>query len=136
MGTCCHCEYICFPLYHIRVICCISHSCSLCMSVCGILSMFYLISITLSGLSSFLQIYLMDIHIWYTLLSAICGAVMGARARLGEVCSIFHPIISLSQGILSYWSLVYLHILDTFILSVPFVVSIDSHGAQAFLQFP
>lgn len=31
------------------------------------------------------QIYLMDIHIWYTLLSAIIGGVMGARSRLGEV---------------------------------------------------
>lgn len=31
------------------------------------------------------QIYLMDIHIWYTLLSAIVGGVMGARGRLGEV---------------------------------------------------
>lgn len=27
----------------------------------------------------------MDIHIWYTLLSAIIGGVMGAKARLGEV---------------------------------------------------
>lgn len=27
----------------------------------------------------------MDIHIWYTLLSAIIGGVMGARSRLGEV---------------------------------------------------
>lgn len=27
----------------------------------------------------------MDIYIWYTLLSAIIGGVMGARARLGEV---------------------------------------------------
>ncbi|KAH6829234.1 glucan synthase-like 8 [Perilla frutescens var. hirtella] len=34
------------------------------------------------------RIYLMDIHIWYTLLSAIYGAVMGARARLGEIRSI------------------------------------------------
>ncbi|CAA0830180.1 Callose synthase 10 [Striga hermonthica] len=33
-------------------------------------------------------IYIMDIHIWYTLLSAIYGAVMGARARLGEIRSI------------------------------------------------
>ncbi|XP_075514445.1 callose synthase 10-like isoform X2 [Primulina tabacum] len=33
-------------------------------------------------------IYLMDIHIWYTLLSAIYGAVMGARARLGEIRSV------------------------------------------------
>ncbi|KAL3374430.1 hypothetical protein AABB24_006090 [Solanum stoloniferum] len=33
-------------------------------------------------------IYLMDIHIWYTLLSAIVGGVMGARARLGEIRSI------------------------------------------------
>ncbi|XP_026434852.1 callose synthase 10-like isoform X3 [Papaver somniferum] len=30
-------------------------------------------------------IYIMDIHIWYTLLSAIIGGVMGARARLGEI---------------------------------------------------
>lgn len=35
-----------------------------------------------------IAIYLMDIHIWYTLLSAIYGAVMGARARLGEIRSI------------------------------------------------
>jgi hypothetical protein len=27
----------------------------------------------------------MDIHIWYTLLSALVGGVMGARDRLGEV---------------------------------------------------
>ncbi|KMZ58556.1 1,3-beta-glucan synthase [Zostera marina] len=33
-------------------------------------------------------IYLMDIHIWYTLLSAFVGGVMGARARLGEIRSI------------------------------------------------
>ncbi|KAL2492350.1 Callose synthase 10 [Abeliophyllum distichum] len=33
-------------------------------------------------------IYIMDIHIWYTLLSAIYGAVMGARSRLGEIRSI------------------------------------------------
>ncbi|XP_059644650.1 callose synthase 10 isoform X2 [Cornus florida] len=33
-------------------------------------------------------IYIMDIHIWYTLLSAIIGGVMGARARLGEIRSI------------------------------------------------
>ncbi|KAL8517452.1 hypothetical protein ACS0TY_015625 [Phlomoides rotata] len=30
----------------------------------------------------------MDIHIWYTILSAIYGAVMGARAHLGEIRSI------------------------------------------------
>ncbi|XP_076929040.1 callose synthase 10-like isoform X1 [Bidens hawaiensis] len=34
------------------------------------------------------SIYIMDIHIWYTLLSAIIGGVMGARARLGEIRSI------------------------------------------------
>lgn len=41
-----------------------------------------------------LQIYLMDIHIWYTLLSAIVGGVMGARARLGEVliCCFLHTL--------------------------------------------
>lgn len=33
-------------------------------------------------------IYIMDIHIWYTVLSAIVGGVMGARARLGEIRSI------------------------------------------------
>ncbi|KAJ7956112.1 Callose synthase-like protein [Quillaja saponaria] len=33
-------------------------------------------------------IYLLDIHIWYTVLSAIVGGVMGARARLGEIRSI------------------------------------------------
>ncbi|XP_062169425.1 callose synthase 10 [Alnus glutinosa] len=33
-------------------------------------------------------IYLMDIHIWYTVLSAIVGGVKGARARLGEIRSI------------------------------------------------
>ncbi|KAK7824056.1 callose synthase 9 [Quercus suber] len=33
-------------------------------------------------------IYLMDIHIWYTLLSAVVGGIMGARARLGEIRSI------------------------------------------------
>ncbi|CAD6212301.1 unnamed protein product [Miscanthus lutarioriparius] len=33
-------------------------------------------------------IYLMDIHIWYTLLSALVGGVMGARDRLGEIRSI------------------------------------------------
>jgi callose synthase len=33
-------------------------------------------------------IYLMDIHIFYTLLSAVVGGVMGARARLGEIRSI------------------------------------------------
>lgn len=35
----------------------------------------------------------MDICIWYTLLSAIAGGVMGARARLGEVSIIFFVII-------------------------------------------
>ncbi|CAI0446349.1 unnamed protein product [Linum tenue] len=30
-------------------------------------------------------IYLMDIHIWYTLLSAVIGGIMGARARLGQI---------------------------------------------------
>ncbi|XP_028959712.2 callose synthase 10 [Malus domestica] len=33
-------------------------------------------------------IYLMDFYIWYTLLSAIIGGVIGARARLGEIRSI------------------------------------------------
>ncbi|XP_020112888.1 callose synthase 10 [Ananas comosus] len=35
-----------------------------------------------------LAIYLMDILIWYTLLSAIVGGWMGARARLGEIRSL------------------------------------------------
>ncbi|KAK9699527.1 hypothetical protein RND81_08G179300 [Saponaria officinalis] len=33
-------------------------------------------------------IYLMDIHIWYTLISALIGGVMGARSKLGEIRSI------------------------------------------------
>ncbi|XP_057970390.1 callose synthase 10 [Malania oleifera] len=33
-------------------------------------------------------IYLMDIHIWYTVLSAIIGGLTGARARLGEIRSV------------------------------------------------
>ncbi|KAM7475705.1 hypothetical protein LguiB_022948 [Lonicera macranthoides] len=33
-------------------------------------------------------IYLMDVHIFYTLLSAVVGGVMGARGRLGEIRSI------------------------------------------------
>ncbi|KAE9608552.1 hypothetical protein Lal_00020821 [Lupinus albus] len=33
-------------------------------------------------------IYLMDLHIWYTVMSAIIGGVIGARARLGEIRSI------------------------------------------------
>ncbi|WOL18279.1 callose synthase 10 [Canna indica] len=37
-------------------------------------------------------IYLMDIHIWYTLLSALVGGLLGALARLGEIRSLdmFH----------------------------------------------
>ncbi|KAJ3672614.1 hypothetical protein LUZ60_007335 [Juncus effusus] len=33
-------------------------------------------------------IYVMDLQIWYTLLSALVGGIMGARARLGEIRSI------------------------------------------------
>ncbi|OAY48210.2 callose synthase 10 [Manihot esculenta] len=33
-------------------------------------------------------IYIMDIHIWYTVLSAIVGGIMGARGRLGEIRSL------------------------------------------------
>ncbi|KAJ0968111.1 hypothetical protein J5N97_025028 [Dioscorea zingiberensis] len=33
-------------------------------------------------------IYLMDIHIWYTLLSALIGGLLGARGRLGEIRSL------------------------------------------------
>ncbi|KAF3436800.1 hypothetical protein FNV43_RR19553 [Rhamnella rubrinervis] len=43
---------------------------------------------TARGMAISRLIYLMDIHIWYTLLSAIIGGVMGARARLGEIRSI------------------------------------------------
>ncbi|XP_065873962.1 callose synthase 10 [Euphorbia lathyris] len=32
-----------------------------------------------------LAIYIMDIHIFYTVLSAIVGGIMGARSRLGEI---------------------------------------------------
>ncbi|KAF5206729.1 Callose synthase [Thalictrum thalictroides] len=35
-----------------------------------------------------IAIYIMDIHIWYTLLSALVGGLMGARSHLGEIRSI------------------------------------------------
>jgi callose synthase len=35
-----------------------------------------------------MQIYLLDIHVFYTVLSAIYGFLLGARDRLGEVSSI------------------------------------------------
>jgi callose synthase len=35
----------------------------------------------------FLQIYLLDIHVFYTIMSAIVGFLLGARERLGEVSS-------------------------------------------------
>ncbi|XP_031502410.1 callose synthase 10 isoform X1 [Nymphaea colorata] len=35
-----------------------------------------------------IAIYLLDLHIWYTLLSALIGGIMGARARLGEIRTI------------------------------------------------
>lgn len=34
---------------------------------------------------SLLQIYLLDIHVFYTLISAVWGFLLGARDRLGEV---------------------------------------------------
>ncbi|KAJ4775037.1 GLUCAN SYNTHASE-LIKE 8 family protein [Rhynchospora pubera] len=33
-------------------------------------------------------IYIMDLHIWYTLCSALVGGIMGAAARIGEIRSI------------------------------------------------
>ncbi|WVZ58008.1 hypothetical protein U9M48_008324 [Paspalum notatum var. saurae] len=42
-----------------------------------------------------LAIYLMDIHIWYTLLSALVGGVMGARDRLGEDSEIIKTYASI-----------------------------------------
>ena len=36
-----------------------------------------------------MQIYLLDIHIFYTLVSAFLGFLLGARDRLGEV-SVLH----------------------------------------------
>jgi len=37
----------------------------------------------------------MDIHIWYTLLSALVGGVMGARDRLGEVYILLFYVLAL-----------------------------------------
>ncbi|GAV80876.1 Glucan_synthase domain-containing protein/FKS1_dom1 domain-containing protein [Cephalotus follicularis] len=46
-------------------------------------------ALTLAALwAPVVAIYIMDIYIWYTLLSSIVGGVMGARARLGEIRSI------------------------------------------------
>jgi callose synthase len=35
-----------------------------------------------------MQIYLLDIHVFYTVMSAIYGFLLGARDRLGEVASL------------------------------------------------
>ena len=37
----------------------------------------------------FLQIYLMDIQIWYTIISSFVGGFVGTQERLGEVISLF-----------------------------------------------
>lgn len=47
----------------------------------------------------------MDIHIWYTLLSAIVGGVMGARARLGEVQLFQKFILDLAEGSIFFFFL-------------------------------
>ena len=54
---------------------------------------------------SLFQIYIMDIHIWYTVLSAIVGGVKGARARLGEVSTyfIFHNQLGGVKGSVFLW---------------------------------
>lgn len=41
----------------------------------------------------------MDIYIWYTLLSAVIGGIMGARARLGEVLMLFYSSNSFISNI-------------------------------------
>lgn len=50
----------------------------------------------------------MDIHIWYTLLSAIVGGVMGARARLGEVQLFQKFILDLAEGSIVFFFLPFL----------------------------
>jgi hypothetical protein len=44
----------------------------------------------------------MDIHIWYTLLSALVGGVMGARDRLGEVYILLFYVLALFVDPSSY----------------------------------
>lgn len=54
-------------------------------------TLFYLIRSLVSG-----QIYLLDIHVFYTIISAIWGFLLGARDRLGEVSdfySIFASVV-------------------------------------------
>lgn len=67
-----------------------------------------------------MQIYLMDIHIWYTLLSAIYGAVMGARARLGEV---------------QFWLCANSGGIHICLMSVPCADSFSWNGSQAIWKF-
>lgn len=51
-----------------------------------------------------LQIYLLDIYIFYTLMSAVYGFLLGARDRLGEVgvyfCLMWHCILFLLFSLL------------------------------------
>lgn len=51
-------------------------------------ALFYLIRFLVSG-----QIYLLDIHVFYTIISAIWGFLLGAKDRLGEVSDFFFVYI-------------------------------------------
>lgn len=72
-----------------------------------------------------MQIYIMDIHIFYTLLSALIGGVMGARARLGEViffegsliCSIVYFFMDMKTTafLFDFLFLIYLQFLLAFV---------------------
>lgn len=58
-----------------------------------------------------LQIYLMDTHVFYTIVSAILGFLMGARDRLGEVtcihfCMYLCTLLNVSNGRFAFYYLV------------------------------
>jgi hypothetical protein len=52
-------------------------------------ALFYLIRFLVYG-----QIYLLDIHVFYTVISAIWGFLLGAKDRLGEVSEFFFCIFA------------------------------------------
>lgn len=47
--------------------------------------MFHVYFLLVNIVSKFIQVYFMDAQIWYAIFSTLCGGVIGAFDRLGEV---------------------------------------------------
>lgn len=43
----------------------------------------------ISKIPSFMQVYFMDTQIWYAIFSTLCGGILGAFDRLGEVILLY-----------------------------------------------